>query len=230
LAGIKERLQRFKAGISQRELLVLRSHREFLAKIYNSVRSFIFDKRFHVDTRSDVLHKDLFSDLSDSESRATRYGAVPFKFLEIVVRECKDFFPAAFVDVGCGRGRACFYMANLRRYSRIIGIELSPRLVEDARRNLASYSKHTKMANIEFLIADARHFALPDTRALVFLFNPFDGVILGEFIQYNLDHFRQHRSRVAYLYDRHWTVLSNHGFAQLFRDDTHKISLWELSQ
>ena len=41
-----------------------------------------------------------------------------------------------FVDFGCGKGRVLFLAARYR-FARIIGVELSERMAEQARRNLA---------------------------------------------------------------------------------------------
>jgi SAM-dependent methyltransferase len=226
--AIKARLQRIKAGILHPPRAFAYFRHKIVRKFSDFVKSAVFDRKFQVETRKEIAHKDLYSGSDESEERATQYTPTPFKCIKVVVRECQDFSPTAFVDIGCGKGRVCFYMARLKRYSKITGIDLSQRLIDDAKRNLASFSSHDKMDNIEFMVADAKRFALPDDPSLVFLFNPFDGVILGEFIQNNLDHFRRYKSRIAYVNDYHSNVLSSQGFKVLFRDAKRQISLWEL--
>ncbi len=73
----------------------------------------------------------------------------------------------AFVDLGCGRGRV-LQQASRLPFSRILGVELAPSLVEDARRLLRD-------PRVEVVEADGSTWPLPDDVGVVHLFNPFAG-------------------------------------------------------
>ena len=81
----------------------------------------------------------------------------------------------------------------------MIGVEFSAPLVQIANGNKERFGQD----NITFLNADATQYVLPDGSSLVFLFNPFDEVILEKFISNNLEHYRRHRSLIAYSNDVH---------------------------
>lgn len=75
---------------------------------------------------------------------------------------------------------------------------------------------------------DAAAFILPKAINLVFIFNPFDQVILKKFISINLEHFKTHQSVIAYANDVHKATLATFGFQVVFRNQTRKISLHQL--
>lgn len=70
-----------------------------------------------------------------------------------------------FVDLGCGRGRA-LALASRLPFSRLLGVELDPDLVADARRLNPD-------PRVEVVQADATTWTLPDDVGVVYLFNPF---------------------------------------------------------
>lgn len=61
------------------------------------------------------------------------------------------------------------------------------------------------------------------------MFNPFDDVILDKFIENNLNHFKTHDSIIAYANDIHRKSLARYGFETIFRNQSRKISLHQLS-
>jgi SAM-dependent methyltransferase len=127
-----------------------------------------------------------------------------------------------FVDLGSGKGKACFFAATQMPFERVIGVEFSEPLVAMAQRNAQRFGA----PNVRFELADAGDFALPDGATLVFMFNPFDGAILDRFLTLNRTHFERHRTLVGYSNDRHRDVLRLHGFDTTFRDPARQISLF----
>ena len=163
------------------------------------VKDHYFDKANGIRTRGEVAVKDL--ELSDVESlsHAVKYQPVPLAYLKVAFRHLKLNQPGqTFVDIGCGRGRACFYAAPY--FDEILGVDLSPSLVREAKSNLQSLSKPTS-SKIRFEVADAKEFTLPQTTCICYLFNPFDLVIMKQFIQNNLSNFLRYGSKVLYVND-----------------------------
>jgi SAM-dependent methyltransferase len=126
-----------------------------------------------------------------------------------------------FIDLGSGKGKACFYAATRYRFQSIIGVEFSAPLVEAANANTRKFDAD----NIVFVHDDASSFSLPPGDNLVFLFNPFGEVVLRKFLENNLDHFRQSRSIIAYSNDQHRLCLARAGFVTLFRNQDSQGSL-----
>jgi tRNA G46 methylase TrmB len=128
-----------------------------------------------------------------------------------------------FIDLGSGKGKACFYAASKYSFKQIIGVEFCGPLVDVADANKISFGAD----NISFLNIDAALFVLPKGNNLIFLFNPFDELILGKFLENNIDHFRESRSIIAYANDRERLCIARLGFATLFRNQDSRASLHE---
>ncbi|MBV8736991.1 MAG: methyltransferase domain-containing protein [Alphaproteobacteria bacterium] len=96
----------------------------------------------------------------------------------------------AFIDYGCGKGRALL-MASDFPFRQIIGVEYSSELAAIARHNIKLYRNPSqKCRTIEVFEGNAALFEPPDTASVFFLHNPFDGLIL----QQVLDRIRQNRT------------------------------------
>lgn len=137
-----------------------------------------FDRRYGVETAAQVPASAL--DLPAQATRhAVKYQAVAeVTFERALALSGVDPSGCIFVDLGCGKGRAVM-LASRHPFSKILGVELSSGLAEIARRNVAAFGvSETGCRNIEIETGDATSFKIPRGRVLVFLYNPFDGVLL----------------------------------------------------
>lgn len=124
--------------------------------------------------------------------------------------------PKWFVDLGFGTGKACLYAYKTRLFSQVIGIDYNIS-------RLQAYHRHILYHHV-----DARDYILRgSTSRLLFMFNPFDGVVLSEFLINNAETIRNTASIVAYANDIHRDILSLAGMACIFRDSPYKLSLWK---
>lgn len=162
------------------------------------------------------------ADLAAS-SRGTFYQPIPIRFLNRILKSAKATgIPfQTFVDMGCGKGKACLYMGRTGYFRRVIGADVSAHLLGVARDNRTHMVTATP---IDFVEADAQTYSLPDGPTLVFLFNPFDAIALSRFIAHNLEHFRTFGSVIAYNFDIDREVLTEHGFYTLWRDAKKRFS------
>jgi SAM-dependent methyltransferase len=184
-----------------------------------------FFEKWHGLELGPVFHAELVSDDKDSSEHATAYQAVWCRNLREIFTQTSrvNVAPLNFIDIGSGKGKACLYAAKKMSYKKIIGIDFSEPLIAISQENAQRFGR----ADIVFKHADARKFFLPDARNLVFMFNPFDDVILREFIENNLEHFQQRKSIIAYANDLHRNVITEIGFATLFRNENRRISLYQ---
>lgn len=96
----------------------------------------------------------------------------------------RDTRSLAFMDIGAGKGRAMM-LATRWAWREIGGIELSQDLVDVAQANLVAFARHCPEAPALRLIqGDARQVALPAGPLVLFLYNPFDAAILGDFLEH----------------------------------------------
>ena len=68
---------------------------------------------------------------------------------------------------------------------------------------------------------------MPDSKCLIFLYNPFDDIILEKFVANNYSHFKRHESVIAYAFDVHRETLLLNGFRTVFRAPEKKLSLYK---
>ena len=161
-------------------------------------------------------------DLAQS-SRGTFYQPIPLRFLKRVLKSARATgIPFRnFVDMGCGKGKACLFMARTGAFRRVVGVDISAHLLTTARDNRAHMGG---IIPIEFIEADAQTYRLPEGPSLVFLFNPFDAVALSRFLGNNLAHIRKTGSVIAYSFDIEREVLAELGFYTLWRDAKKRFS------
>lgn len=191
---------------------------ERLKRLAFALEDRLFDLRHGIDT-SGVLPAS--SSHGPAARHATAYQAVWTRNLRVLLREAARLGrPRLFVDIGAGKGKACIYAAP--RFERVIGVEYAQPLVDAARRN----QQRAGCRNVEFVLADAREYDLPDAPALVFLFNPFDAQVLSRFLEHNRERMRRHGHIVAYANDVHRTALEAAGWRCAYRDPARGISLW----
>jgi len=86
------------------------------------------------------------------------------------------------LDVGCGKGRL-LAMGAAYGFSDIIGIDLSKKLCDAADKVCRTVKSKCPDTSIRVECADARHYNIPETVSVIFLFNPFDEVVMAEFIR-----------------------------------------------
>jgi SAM-dependent methyltransferase len=88
----------------------------------------------------------------------------------------------AFIDVGCGKGRV-LAIAAAYGFKQIIGIDFSPKLYGCAVKTAEALEARYLQTKVDIACADARHYELPEEVGVIFLFNPFDEVIMTDFIE-----------------------------------------------
>ena len=182
-----------------------------------------FEKRHSLDLGGFIRNKDLETVFSASLPHARAYEAISCAAVGRLLDEANKtgIVFDNFIDIGSGKGKACFYAAAKGSFAKIIGVEFSGPLVEVADANKTRFGAQ----NISFLNMDATAFSLPAGDNLVFLFNPFGEVVLRQFLKNNIDRFRQSRTVIAYANDQHRQCLAKLGFATLFRNQDSQCSL-----
>ena len=86
---------------------------------------------------------------------------------------------ATFVDLGAGMGRVVVLAAR-RPFRAVIGVEVSPALVEIGRENLATVRDPARVGrDVKLVCADAGEYTFPRGDLVVYLYNPFRAPVLA---------------------------------------------------
>ncbi len=135
-----------------------------------TVQAHPFDLRHGTDT-SGPISGAYFSAISLSSIYTTGYeGATPSALTQALAALPIRFEEFAFVDIGCGKGRALLIAAQFP-FRQLLGVELSTEFCEIARANAATAP--ADVDRISILNQDAADLAYPNVPIVIFLFNPF---------------------------------------------------------
>jgi SAM-dependent methyltransferase len=190
-----------------------------LCKLENKFFSYSRSLNFDGFVPREALVADSAFSLANSNNFKS-YSSFHFKrLLQEAISTGIDF--ENFVDVGCGKGQQCFYAARYFKFKRVVGIDFSDPLIQIARRNLSK----TRHPQLDFHTADARSWEIPDGTSIVFMYNPFNDVIVRDFLILNLRHFRKYPSLIAYGWDDHRSTMHELGFEIVFRSHRLRHSL-----
>ncbi len=134
------------------------------------MRSHPLDVRYGVDT-SGYTPSSLLA--TAGGVGGTAYASCQPSSLRRALAQLPDVTGRAFVDLGCGKGRA-LVLASEHPFREILGVELDAELAAVAARNAAVIAKgFPDRTPIRVLVADATSFDFPAGDLVVFLYNPF---------------------------------------------------------
>ncbi len=139
-----------------------------------------FDRDRGVTTQALFFLSQLGSATGEAYAHATHYEPVPVETLGALLSRVSESFIAGstFVDVGSGMGRAVL-LATEYPFKQVVGIELSAALHAIARENIAgARNVKARCRDVRLRCGDARRQRFPKGNLVVFLFNPFDEVVL----------------------------------------------------
>jgi hypothetical protein len=110
----------------------------------------------------------------DSFRYATGYEPSDPQLVRRLLRSLQqDFSEFAFVDIGCGKGRALIIAAEFG-FNRLIGVEFVAGFAETARRNCRRLG-----IPAEIRTQDALEFEFPAGNLVIYLYNPFNSGALA---------------------------------------------------
>ncbi len=88
-----------------------------------------------------------------------------------------------FFDLGAGMGRIVM-IASLYPFEAVIGVEMNPGLVEQARRNLTIWLQTPRSCSqLEVFQGDATEFPWPAKPLLIYMFYPFEAPVVVELLR-----------------------------------------------
>ncbi|KIL43578.1 hypothetical protein KP77_32840 [Jeotgalibacillus alimentarius] len=120
------------------------------------------------------IKTDSLLETVSSSIHHNRYEATPYEGLEVL----SELYPLrrynGLVDYGCGKGRVSFYFHH-RFGLNVTGVEMNPRLYQEALQNQASYLAKRKLGrgSLQFEHAFAEKYEVNEEQDVFYFFNPF---------------------------------------------------------
>jgi len=135
------------------------------------------ERKYKINTTGeDELIK--LEELGVDISHSTIYMPVNYYLLEEVFQQLPASPRNHFLDMGCGKGRALCVAAH-HGFNKVTGIELSKELCKIATENLSLTNQKFPDMQFKVIHNDAFYFEIPDDVDCIFLFNPFDEIIMS---------------------------------------------------
>lgn len=188
------------------------------------------EKKYHINTTGADELKDLEEKGIDI-SHATIYMPVSYELLEVIFTQLNQL-PGKpinhFLDLGCGKGRA-LCVAAYAGFKRVTGIDLSKELCESAKENCINTQQKIPALEFSIINNDAFYFEIPDDVDCIFMFNPFDEIIMSGVAEHIRETLQQNprKMTIAYVNPLHKSLFINAGFKELYY--TKKMKYLELA-
>ncbi|HLP36605.1 class I SAM-dependent methyltransferase [Lacibacter sp.] len=152
-------------------------------------------------------------------SHATEYMPVNYFTIEHVL----DHLPenarqGTFLDIGCGKGRA-LCVAAAYGFTKLYGIDFAKQLIEKAEKNLSLTKKRFPSIHYELSWSDISTLEISKDVSTLFLFNPFDDVLMKNIIRKINSSLQQYPREFYVLYcsPRHEELFFADGYDVLYR-------------
>ena len=113
---------------------------------------------------------------------ATIYMPASYDLMEEMFSKANVSSSIHFIDIGCGKGRALCVAAHFG-VKKISGIDFSKEFCAAAKQNLLITQQQYPSLAFKIYHNDAFYFDIPDDADFIFMFNPFDDVIMSGVIE-----------------------------------------------
>jgi SAM-dependent methyltransferase len=131
----------------------------------------LFDRYLGIETVRPVWQADLEFG-ADAGLHYQPSNWVNLVLLRQVLKELSVTPADAFIDFGCGKGQV-LALASRFPFGRVIGLDLSPSLIEHADRNMARLRGRAAAGAIELVNANALDYPIPDDLTVAYFYMPF---------------------------------------------------------
>jgi len=140
--------------------------------------NFCYEVHFGVNTTGNLNAAELgYINVKDLQTYEPAGYGIIIKLINIIK---VNYSECAFLDYGCGKGRAIIAAAQYP-FNKIIGIDLSDDLIGIAKHNV-DIMRHKVSSDIDIININAMVYQIPDSVNIIYFFNPFVGEVLDNVI------------------------------------------------
>ena len=185
------------------------------------------EKKYRINTTG----KDTLESLEEKGidiDHATIYMPVSYDLLETIFNQLPKKRNTHFLDIGCGKGRA-LCVAAYHGFNKVTGIDFSKGLCLEAEKNLTQTKLQIPTLYYKIYTNDAFYFEIPTDVDCIFLFNPFNEIIMSGVVE-NIIVSLEKKPRdltVAYVNPLHKELFVAQGFIETYH--SKKLNYLEVS-
>jgi SAM-dependent methyltransferase len=121
------------------------------------------------------------------------------------------------LDAGCGLGRM-FFLAGAAGFRSVYGIDVSPMLCHMAIAQADAAEKRFEHLAVAVECVNAADFEIPDDVSVIFMFNPFDGIIMKALLKQVMRSLKRRPRTLKVLYANpvHKSIWLEAGFEEIY--------------
>ena len=170
-----------------------------------------FDWKYNLDTVTWISHENLIKE-NNIAKYSGHYQGTNAYLVKTLLKRLNLSKDRTFVDIGSGKGRILL-LAHHYGFNAVKGIELSQQLHDISKKNIQSFTSKTKSKpNIALFNIDATTYKFNKKDSIIFMYNPFNGIIFEMVIQNLkqslLDHPR--KMTIIYMNPTETAILESH--------------------
>ncbi|MEQ1799235.1 MAG: class I SAM-dependent methyltransferase [Lacibacter sp.] len=176
------------------------------------------EKKYRINTTS-FNNLSRFTIKGDQLAHATEYMPVSYFTIEQLFSHLPEKAKTeTFLDIGCGKGRAMCIAAHYG-FNNVSGIDFAKEMIDAAAKNLAGIKELFPHLQYELSWADITTLEIGKEVSTVFLFNPFDEILMKSVIQKIKTSLKNYPRafHVMYASPRHEDLFFAAGFDVIFR-------------
>lgn len=180
------------------------------------------EKKYNINTTgADELKKLGRSGIDISH--ATIYMPVSYSLIEKTLEQIDGSNKKHFLDIGCGKGRALCVAAHFG-FNQLTGIDFSEKFCEAAIKNLNNTKLQLPAINFSIINQDAATVKVRADTDCIFLFNPFDEVVMKKVVENILKSLESnHRLlNIIYVNPLHKNLFTEKNFEEVYHSKTGK--------
>jgi hypothetical protein len=143
-----------------------------------------FDEKYGVDTNPIIRRAAL--DITDEMSTLYK-GYMPSRLdvFHAAIERLADHVGLDefdFIDIGAGKGR-CLLLASAWPFRAIIGVEISPQLIEIAQNNINTYKDPSqRCTSFSLVCSDILDYRFQPRASVLYMFNPFERPVVAKLL------------------------------------------------
>jgi SAM-dependent methyltransferase len=191
------------------------SKNSLIIKFYNNSYNLFFKifNNIKVDKTENIkkISKEI-NNIKNSTSLQTSW-LLNIKRLYNLTTKYIDLKNYHFLDVGCGNGIPLIYAYKKFNFITYEGFDLVPQYVRITKKNIKSSIKDTKNKYVNAFVSDASKIILnKNKKFFIFMFNPFNGIIMEKFLKNNHVNLKKNKSIITYANCRELKIIKKYAY------------------
>lgn len=167
--------------------------------MYSNIYEHYFDWKYGIDTKIWVSHENLIAE-NNLAIHSGQYQPNCAFVVKKVLNRLQLSKDQTFIDIGSGKGRILILAAEYG-FQNIKGIELSSNLSAIAESNIRTFKSKTNYSGqIQIINTDATKYKFEITDNIIFMYNPFNGIIFEKVIDNIKLSLEKHPRQITIIY------------------------------